>query len=104
MPRTSLEPLLTEEHVAEVLDLEPNSLKNARSTGRGDLTTIPWVKVDNWVRYRTRDPEKWLCGAPAPARALEPRRRAPVAVRGRRDVEQILERAAPPHRRRKGRP
>jgi hypothetical protein len=49
----------TDEQLAELLQVRVEAIRNARSTGRGDLATIPWfkfggrnarVRVDlNWV-------------------------------------------------------
>jgi hypothetical protein len=104
MPSTSLEPLLTEEHVAEVLNVEPNSLKNARCTGRGDLATLPWIKVGKWVRYRPRDLEKWLAARQYQHEPLNLGGERPLPSVVARDVERMVECGAPPSRQRTRRP
>jgi hypothetical protein len=47
-PRRRLAP---EPVVAELLDVEPESLRNARCTGRGDLATLRWFKGGKKVLY-----------------------------------------------------
>ena len=47
-PRRRLAP---EPIAAEILHVEPTSLRNARATGLGDLATLRWYKVGRKVLY-----------------------------------------------------
>ncbi len=47
-PRRRLGP---EAVAAKTLNVEPKSLRNARCTGRGDLSTLRWYKVGKKVLY-----------------------------------------------------
>jgi hypothetical protein len=47
-PRRRLAP---ETVAAEILNVEPQSLRNARATGLGDLATLRWFKVGKKVLY-----------------------------------------------------
>lgn len=43
--------LLTEKEAAGMLGLSPGTLKVARSTARGEVATLPFVKLGRAVRY-----------------------------------------------------
>jgi hypothetical protein len=47
-PRRRLGP---ETAVAATLQVEPESLRNARCTGRGDLATLRWYRVGRKILY-----------------------------------------------------
>ena len=47
-PRRRLGP---EPVAAEILNVEPQSLRNARATGLGDLATLRWYKIGKKVLY-----------------------------------------------------
>jgi hypothetical protein len=43
--------LADENKAAELLDVRPQALRNARCTGKGELATIPHFKVGRLVKY-----------------------------------------------------
>lgn len=58
----SIRPLLTENEVAALLGIMPQTLRNARSGGTGGLAALPWVKLGTRVRYRPEAVERYLAG------------------------------------------
>jgi excisionase family DNA binding protein len=52
-------PLLTEQQVAERLNIPVQSLRNSR-IGRGELASLPFYKVGRNVRYSEHDLDKFL--------------------------------------------
>lgn len=56
MGSASLERLLTQEEVAEKLQVKIRTLQTWRATGRGPVT----VRIGQQVRYRQQDVEDWI--------------------------------------------
>jgi excisionase family DNA binding protein len=56
-PRTTVDPLLTDDEAARLLGTSVNTLANWRVTGRYPL---PFVKVGRLVRYRPSDIAKFI--------------------------------------------
>jgi excisionase family DNA binding protein len=52
--------LLTEKEVATLLRVAPSTLRNARSTGKGALAALPYIRIGRLVRYREADVQKFL--------------------------------------------
>ncbi len=61
--------LLTETEAAAMLSLAPATLKLARCTSRGDIASLPFVKLGRAVRYEFDTVVDWA----------EQRRVAPIA-------------------------
>lgn len=57
MQKPTIEPLLTTEQVAEILNVAPHTLAVWRNEGRRDL---PWVKFGRFVRYQQEDVRRYL--------------------------------------------
>jgi Helix-turn-helix domain len=55
--KTALEPLLTTEQVADILNVAPHTLAVWRTEERRDL---PWVKFGRFVRYQPDDVRRYL--------------------------------------------
>ena len=52
-------PLLTQQQVAELLNLPATSLQVAR-VGRGELAGLPYIKLGSRVRYDPDDVEEFI--------------------------------------------
>jgi len=52
--------LLDEIETAAVIKCRPESLANARSTGRGELASLPFLKIGRLIRYDPEDVRAWL--------------------------------------------
>ncbi len=50
---------LTEVETAEMLGLQPATLKVARSTRTGDIATLPFAKFGRSIRYSEDDVRNW---------------------------------------------
>lgn len=50
---------LTETETAEILGLQPATLKVARSTRTGDIATLPFAKFGRSIRYAEDEVRNW---------------------------------------------
>jgi hypothetical protein len=57
---TILEPLLTTEELAALLNVTPEVLRAARTHGTGAFANLRWHKIGRIVRYHPRDVADWL--------------------------------------------
>jgi hypothetical protein len=57
---TILEPLLTTEELAALLNVTPEVLRAARTYGTGAFAHLRWHKIGRIVRYRPSDVADWL--------------------------------------------
>jgi hypothetical protein len=57
---TALEPLLTTQELAELLNVTPEILRRARTDGTGAFASLRWHKLGRIVRYHPRDVAEWL--------------------------------------------
>jgi hypothetical protein len=50
----------TDEELAALLNVRVEAIRNARSTGKGDLATIPWFKFGEGRGARVRVDLNWV--------------------------------------------
>ena len=56
----TLEPLLTTEELAALLNVTPEILRRARTDGTGAFASLRSYKIGRIVRYAPRDVTEWL--------------------------------------------